>query len=255
MNKICLIKIEFKKINQYKINFCLNNFFIIFSILIQICILNMFFFDDTQNNLQRQTIIYVIISGAISNVIAVNKVPEFAQNIKNGKILKYFIRPINLFNQIILQEIGNCLIDLMQIIPMCIGVLGINLYFYNSIGNWLQLCVSLIFSIILSILMTNVFFSITFITMNYSGAKALLQGFNALLSGSLVPLILWPQHLSVIFKWSPFALIVDAPIQIFLGLEDLYTVLGLQIIWCIIFYLIGQVLFLKLPLHCDYAGG
>ncbi|WP_032120520.1 ABC-2 family transporter protein [Clostridium amazonitimonense] len=205
--------------------------------------------------MHKQTIIYVIISSAISNVIAVNKVPEFAQNIKNGKVLKYLIRPVNLFNQIILQEIGNCLIDLIQIIPIGIGAFCINLYFYNYVGNGLQLCVSLSLSIILSILMTNVFFSITFVTMNYSGAKALLQGVNALLSGSLVPLILWPQHLSMILKWSPFALIVDAPIQIFLGLQSFYTVLGLQIIWCIIFYLIGQVLFLKLPVHCEYAGG
>ncbi len=42
MNKICLIKVELKKIKQYKINFCLNNFFVIFSILIQMCILNIF---------------------------------------------------------------------------------------------------------------------------------------------------------------------------------------------------------------------
>lgn len=250
-----LIKIELKKIIQYIENIKVNIMFTFISIGIELSIYYMFFYDNTDSKLWTNTIVYVIFSSSMYNLITINRVPEFAEEIKNGKIIKNFIRPINIFDQFILQEIGNSMIEVVQSLPV-IG-LGIIMSFLliGNINNILFFIISLLLSIVLSTLIANTIFSFTFLTLDYSGIKAILQGISSLLSGALIPLILWPERLVAILKYSPFAVLIDGPIEIILNIEKPQNIIIFQILWCIVFYSVGRFLFKKLPQYCDYVGG
>jgi ABC-2 type transport system permease protein len=250
-----LIKIELKKIFQYIENMKINILLMLISLGIQLSIFHIFFYTSVNDKLWLQTIVYVIISGAMYNIISINRVPEFADYIKNGKIVKYFIRPMEIFKQCNLQELGNSLLELLQSLPILIIGIITSSYLFHNMERLPYYIISLMLSIILSTLITNTIFSFTFITMNYSGIKAILQGVNALLSGTIVPLILWPEYLISNLKYSPFALLIDGPIRVYLGIESFRNVIMYQIIWCIIFYLIGKFTFKKMPCYCDYVGG
>jgi len=103
-------------------------------------------------------------------------VPEFAENVKNGKVVKYFIRPMDLFHQTFLQEMGNSLIYCIQVLHIFVIGFMCNILIFNSSGRIIQFMVSFLLSIVLSVLIANVFFfCIIFVTLNYSGIKALLQ--------------------------------------------------------------------------------
>lgn len=159
MSKIYLSLVELKKISQYKTSFLLNLFFLFLSILIQISIIHVFWYKYAYNEeLWSQAIIYVIFSTAIYNCLEVARVPEFAENVKNGKVVKYFIRPMDLFHQTFLQEMGNSLIYCIQVLHIFVIGFMCNILIFNSSGRIIQFMVSFLLSIVLSVLIANVFF-------------------------------------------------------------------------------------------------
>jgi len=73
-------------------------------------------------------------------------------------------------------------------------------------------------------------------------ALLLLAG---VLSGAYLPLQLWPDFLQPVLLLQPFAGVMDIPLRLYVGsmpLEDATWVIGLQLIWAIVFIVSGKVL-------------
>ena len=255
MNILALLSIEVKRVQYYRSLICLNLLFMGVSTFLQLNIFR-FFLSGESDILLQSSVVYVILATGIFVLLATSKVPEFAENIRSGNFIKYTIRPLGIFHQVLLQELGNSLSSLIIAAPFLL--LGTSLhcfYFETSLVYLGRFIIVGGVGVLLSILLTNSVFSLTFLTVNYGGVRAVLQGVTALLSGSMVPLILWPDQLVRLFAWLPFAMVIDAPIRVYLGSADFISVLVTQILWCLFFYLVGNLLFYKLREYCDVVGG
>ncbi len=65
------------------------------------------------------------------------------------------------------------------------------------------------------------------------------------LSGSYLPLQLWPGWAQGILAWQPFAGLADLPLRFYVGTMDpgqVWQVAGLQLLWTAVFILIGKLL-------------
>lgn len=186
--------------------------------------------------------------------MSIYRVPEFSHKIIDGSYAVYSIRPISYITQFSLIEFGECLNGIIIGLPLFFITILISIY--NNINLYIfKTFLVTIFSIILSILMTINMYSITIFTKKNSAPRALFQGISSLLSGSLIPLLLWPEKISRLVKILPFALIINAPIEVSLGNKSVLGTVMFQLIWIFIFLVINKVFIEKVLSKQEHIGG
>ncbi len=253
--RISLIRAEIIKIRQYKFMSTFNFGFAVLSILIQLSILNLFVHEK---ELWNSTVVYTITALGIGQINILNKVPIYAEMMISGNILKYYIRPTKIFTSIIFEELGNSILNFIQVSPFFIVSIFFSLQLTDTnLLNIFLFFISMILGVILAILLGTAFYTITFYTTNYQGAKALLGGVNSFLSGAMLPIILWPEQLQSIVRYTPFALVVDAPINFLINVytSNSMQVLGYQLLWIIILYFVCKKLILFFERRGNFYGG
>ena len=243
-----------RKLSQFKRLYLLNSIMLCFTTGIQFVVFDIFVNKSVDGSLWKSTVVYVFVSNALNVVVTLYRVPEFSETVADGNIIRYFIRPTWFVHQFLLHEIGEVLIQLVVIIPQFL-IFAIVAWVWRLHLYPVSFLMTAFLSIILSGLLTNLFYSLTFFTIKSSAPKALLQSVAGLLSGSLIPLILWPSALANAVKYSPFALIIDAPVKVLLGNEKLSTVVLHQGGWIVGLYLVSLYGLEKAFLHYKHVGG
>lgn len=254
MITLAYVKAILNRIKHYKVLNIMNIGFIVINSLIQLVFYKMFFNEYQNNNLWSEIIIYVFFAGYLGLIMSIYRVPEFSHKISDGSYSAYSIRPISYVNQFSLMEFGESINNIIVGLPLILIILFISVYKNINLNILGGILVSF-FSIILSIKFTITFYSLTIFTKKNNGPRALFQGITSLLSGSLVPLILWPENLSRLVKVLPFALIINSPIEVSLGNTSLLKTLVLQIIWIVFFGLINKIITEKILCKQEHIGG
>ncbi|MGL5438951.1 MAG: ABC-2 family transporter protein [Filifactoraceae bacterium] len=248
-----IVKKEICKGKSFWKTYVLNSVFILMNTIIQILIYSVFFQSSGDDELWKKTVIYLLMASIVGMTSSLYRIPEFSECIYDGSFIKYSVRPIKYWVQFFLMEVGASILSVMLVIPVIILIVGF--LFVNAIKiQIVKFVISLILAIILSILMTNSIYSLTQITLKNSAPRALLQGVAGLLSGSLVPLIFWPSQFGIV-KYLPFALIVNAPIEVLLGTQDIIKIAGIQSLWIGIFIVINGCFSEKILSRQQHIGG
>lgn len=254
MKYIAFIKANLNKIKHYKVLNILNVCFVIIGLLMQLAVYDIFINSNNNIDLWPKILVYVFLAGYLNIIMSIYRVPEFSNKITDGSYAVYSIRPISYVAQFSLIEFGESLNGMIIGLPLFL--ITISIAIYKNIHLYiLQTLLIMIFSIILSILMTINMYSITIFTKKNSAPKALFQGLSSLLSGSLVPIILWPEKLSRMVKVLPFALIINAPIEVSLGNQSVLETVILQLIWIIIFLITNKVFIERILSKQEHIGG
>ena len=237
----------------------LDSFFCIFGIFIRLGFISVFFQSKGHGlllllNQNKQIVIYVIISEIISSFINFNYVPNFAEQVISGHFDRYYCIPIEIFKQIFCETFASLTSRVVHVFPIILMLL---VYLLNSFAPVLLLSfsISVFFSCFIYCLMSIFFFSFTVVFRHYNAVKALIAALSSLFSGSLVPLMLWPDSLYLFVKWSPFAMLINAPIQILLGNMQLLDIVLAQSLWMFLFFFLAKkTLKLNTKKYLSYGG-
>lgn len=254
MFNIVYIQTAIHKFKHNKKAYLLNSLLLIFSTIIKIVVIDVFVDKTTEIDLWKNTMAYILITSSLMMLVALYRIPDFSNVIINGNIISYYIRPTRLVNQFLYFEIGETLISFIIIIPQFILTCLFILYYHIDLRIMSGLFTCFL-AIIMSILMTNLFYSTTFLTKKNTAPKALLQSVAGLLSGSLIPLILWPESLVRFIKYNPFALMIDAPIKVLLGIYSPVFIVGQQFSWIFILYSLCFFYFERVFHSYTHVGG
>ena len=90
------------------------------------------------------------------------------------------------------------------------------------------------------------------------GPSYVLLLIGGLLSGSYLPLQLWPDAMQGILRYQPFAGYLDLPLRLYLGLlppGDAASVIALQLGWAAAFIIAGRLLLRRRLRHLIVQGG
>lgn len=237
----------------------LDSFFCVFGIFIRLGFISVFFQSKSHGlllllNQNKQIVIYVIISEIISSFINFNYVPNFAEQVISGHFDRYYCIPIEIFKQIFCEMFASLTSRVVHVFPIILVLL---VYLLNSFSPVLLLSfsISVFFSCFIYCLMSIFFFSFTVVFRHYNAVKALIAALSSLFSGSLVPLMLWPDSLYLFVKWSPFAMLIDAPVQILLGNMQLLDIVLAQNLWMFLFFFLAKkTLKLNTKKYLSYGG-
>jgi ABC-2 type transport system permease protein len=161
---------------------------------------------------------------------------EIALTIRSGDIVSDLSKPFDYYTFWLSQDYGRALYhSIFRGAPtLVVGWLLFDIQFPDGPGRWLAFLVSLILAVWISFGLRFLANIAAFWLLDYRGAGMALLFFNTFLSGLLVPLVFWPDALREIAIWLPFAGLVQAPVDVYLGHaagRDLAGLLLFQLSW------------------------
>lgn len=206
-----------------------------------------------------QVMTYLVVGQIVSNTVFVNAEEFIGERIREGTIVNELKRPIGLQTQTYFRLLGRTGFNfLSKAIP--IGLLG---------GFFLDLqlptvlyagffIVSLFLSFHLVFLFSYTVSLLIFWTKVEWSLRMMRNLVQRLFSGALFPLYLLPATLAPIFDALPFQSMVDAPISIFLMQvqgQELFFVFGKQLVWIVILFGLGELLWWRAKTKLTVQGG
>jgi len=258
LNKyLVTIKLELNRLMEYRINFflrlCINTFV---PLVIKYYLLTSLFQLTNQNNVggfsEQDIVVYTLWSTLIVLLVEIRSTIEnIAQDIRLGRITRYLLYPISMFEITTFQFMASLLVQ-----TLCFIASAAALHFFvdsftvqlNSMGFYLAITYVLMGSLFWYL----VHFTIglfTFWLDEIWPFFILFQLFARFLSGSPFPLDWFPEFLQKINYFLPFQWFLYVPARLFAGafsvhdrINGMPLLAGIPIMlcWCLIIYMANK---------------
>ena len=225
------------------------------------------FYESGGNNLPMelpQVVTYLWLNQALLALVnQFTRDQELFKLIKEGGISYELTRPKNLYFMWYFKVIGQRLANVaLRFFPLIIVTSLLPNPFHmggpSSILHFISFIISLSLGTLLVTALTIFYPIITLVTMNEKGIVNIIITIADILSGIVVPIPFFPKFLQVISSFLPFQYISDLPFRLYVGNLSLAEgVFGMciQLIWIIIFIILGNILMRKNIKKVTVQGG
>lgn len=125
-----------------------------------------------------------------------------------------------------------------------LGALFFEITVPEDAGRWLLFGVSVALAVLVAFGVRFLVNLCSFWLLDYRGPVILAIGVNLVLSGAVVPLAFFPAPLDTLTRVTPFASMLQAPIDIYVGAPlggSAAPVLALQVSWALALYAAGRL--------------
>jgi ABC-2 type transport system permease protein len=199
----------------------------------------------------EQVIAYTWLHQAFYAFLAVRVMDsEIRDSIRSGNVAYEIIRPYNLYYWWYIKCVAKRVASgMLRVMPVVIIALLLprpyGLMLPASFTNFILFLVSLILGVLVVSAINMLVHTIGFYTYNEAGISSMLNSVMEFLAGELVPVALLPVFIQKGTYFLPFRLVCDLPFRLYsnnIGISEGLLGLGLQIIWIIILFIIGNVI-------------
>ena len=212
---------------------------------------------------QNQMVIYVFMTYVTSSIVKVSISEEVSEDVVKGTVAMNLIKPIDYRFSLIFKGIGSSVYRFLM--PGIFVWIGVELYsclvlhepFTGIVNLVLYLC-SAMFSFFIYVLFDICFGMIAFFTTYIFGLQMVKSAVLSFLTGELIPLSFFPAVFQKVFDFLPFSSMVYTPVMIYLGKysgSELMFVLARQVIWIVILYALGSLIWKKVTKRLVVLGG
>jgi ABC-2 type transport system permease protein len=171
---------------------------------------------------------------------------EIALTIRSGDVVSDLSKPFDYYSFWLSQDAGRAVFHLIfRAVPTLLaGVVLFDVGFPADLGRWLAFLLSVTLAIWISFGLRFLVNVSAFWLLDYRGLGIALMFTTSFFSGMLVPLVFWPDWAQTIVVWLPFAGIIQAPVDVWLGKATgmaLLDVLFYQISWALGLMVAGRL--------------
>lgn len=203
---------------------------------------------------------YILVSFFINNLLTWSTENMLSREIRSGKVVSRCLKPVSFLSQSLADMTG-------YVIPQALvnGIVTAVLFLIFSQSIALPdaamlpaaIC-SLALGLLLRMMMVSCFSLLCFFTTSHLGLSWVRTALMDFFSGALIPVALFPGFLKTIAWLTPFPLMVQTPVALFLN-QTLYLPVWLtilmQLAWAAVFFLIHQALYERVRRTVSFAGG
>jgi ABC-type uncharacterized transport system permease subunit len=169
-------------------------------------------------------------------------VPE---RVREGKIAADLLRPVGLLEQTFAGQLGRaCVMLPLAVLVLPLAVVVGDMRLPDSPAAGVGYLVSLALAIAIALLLGAVLGLIAFWTLEVRGILFVYRHISQFLSGALVPLWFMPDWLRLLAEMLPFQAIAATPVSIYLGrltTGSAVRAIAIQVVWVVLLYLLGRV--------------
>jgi ABC-2 type transport system permease protein len=173
---------------------------------------------------------------------------EVALRIGSGDIATDMYRPVDFQLYWLAQDLGRGAYHAVfrGIPPFVVGALAFDVLLPGAASTWLLFLLSVALAVTVSFAFRFLFNLAAFWLLDYRGVGVLAMVASTFFSGMIIPIVFFPDWLRTLAWALPFASMVQAPIEVFLGKAtgvELAGLLGLQAFWALALLLAGRAVF------------
>ena len=212
---------------------------------------------------QNEMVVYVFMSYIVTNVVSISIAGEIGTNVVDGSIAINLIKPMNYRSSLIARAAGRMIYQF--VIPSLFIWIGVEVYRVFGLGlkvtspdRMIFFLVSCILSFCIYVLFDFCFGMVAFYTTYIFGLNLIKQAVLSFLTGQLIPLTFFPQVIQNVFNFLPFSSMNYVPVMIYLGKysqRGLLLVLGRQLLWVVVLYVAGELIWRQVTRRLIVLGG
>lgn len=183
---------------------------------------------------------YYIISSFLSQLEMSSGISsEIHDRIRNGTFSKYMVIPVGIQKYFLAMEVGVVLFYILfDLAAASVWIFVFRIRFVFT-ENWLVALCAVLMALLGMLFMVQLNYFLGVLTLKYQGIGAFLMIKNnimSLVTGSIVPLVLFPEAVVAVMKILPFYYVTYLPAMLLTGRCQEEAVPGLLVIalWCLI---------------------
>jgi ABC-2 type transport system permease protein len=208
----------------------------------------------------NQAFVYVALAGSIFTMVKTWADWEISWHITSGSIIMDLVKPLDFQFYALSQTFGFMLFNFLMIaLP---SALVLFLFFGAEIElgvGMLFLPVGLILAFLISFAIDYIIGLTSFYTESIWGISMTKEIITTLLSGALVPLQFFPDVVQRVLRLLPFQAIYHIPLTMLtspdLDLGACMRLLGTQVAWVVVLFLLGRFFFTRASRVLMVSGG
>lgn len=164
---------------------------------------------------------------------------EIHDRIRNGMFSKYMVIPVGIEGYFMAMELGIVLFYIaFDFIAAAVWIFVFRIHFVFAASGWVVAC-AVLMTMLGMIFMVQLNYFLGLLTLKYQGIATFLMIKNhlvALITGSIVPLALFPEIIVNIMRLLPFYYVTYLPAMLLTGKCKADAIAGLIAIslWCLI---------------------
>lgn len=212
---------------------------------------------------KSEMIIYVFMAYVTSSIVTISISDWVSEDVVKGTVSMNLIKPIDYRASLIVRATGNMIYRFLA--PAIFIWIGIEIYKVHwlgmpitSISHILLYLLSCIMSFLIYVLFDFCFGMIAFFTTYIFGMLMAKEALLSFLTGQLIPISFFPEIFQNIFQFLPFSSMIYTPVMIYLNKytgKTLYFMLLCQLIWVILLYILGSLIWKKVTKRLVVLGG
>lgn len=203
---------------------------------------------------------YLLLAFFVHNLLTWSSENDLSREIRKGTVAARCIRPVPFLTQSLGIMTGKML-------PQAFLNLLITVALFCLLGKRLQLpalsalplaAISLLLGVLLRMMMVSLLSLLCFFTTNHIGLTWLRTTLTEFFSGALIPVALFPGWLRTLSYCTPFPLMLQTPVSLFLGEGTplpLSLCFLLQLFWILLFWFLHERLYGRIRRNLSFAGG
>jgi ABC-2 type transport system permease protein len=204
----------------------------------------------TQNEVNgisiNAAITYAALTQAVIGYLSLFSWFDLMITVYTGEIASDLLKPMSFVGNWMAKDLGRAFVQLIfrGFTVMAGYALIFDLVWPRGISHWSVLCLTLLFSWLISFLWRFLVNLTSFWTPNARGVLRLFFTLSWFFSGFLMPLRFFPDWVTKLSYLTPFPHMLNTVVEVYLGVLDgidLLQAITFQIIWIIILFLVGQI--------------
>jgi ABC-2 type transport system permease protein len=193
----------------------------------------------------RDTVTYVWLAQALLMTVYVFGWQELALRIRDGSIATDLARPLDPQRYWLAFDLGRAPYHFVArgLVPFVVGALVFRLD-YPAPGDAAVFAVSVLLAVVVSFGFRVLYNAAAFWIVDVRGVITVALTLGLFFSGMVLPLSFFPHWLGTFARASPFASILQTPIDLWLGKYDgaaLAGVVLLQLVWAVALLALGRI--------------
>ena len=194
------------------------------------------------------TMIYLVLATAIYNFLVMFIVWDMSREIQSGEIIMHLLKPMRFRKYTFWSYSGAHVIHFfLTFLPTFLVVQWVTDGAIPMGGNLILFVLSLVLALIINFNIEMLVSPICLYTESTWGINIVKETIVLLLSGASIPLAFFPESMRAVVDYLPFRAVYDIPLSILLGkngtdtIEGLAQALGIQLIWCVVLTIAGNL--------------
>lgn len=212
---------------------------------------------------QNEMVVYIFMVYVTSSMTMITISDWVSHDVVQGNVVMQLIKPIDYRLSLISKAVGVMIYRFLA--PGVFVWIGLEIYKvfvlkmeFISLTNFLTYILSCFFSFLICVLFDFCFGMVAFFTTYIFGMLMAKEAILSFLCGQLIPLSFFPEAIQKVFEFLPFSSMVYTPVMIYLGKYtgmELLLVLTKQILWVVILYALGSLIWKQVTKRLVVLGG